>query len=135
MSTTALEVWQPPELRLPTQSSFGAAKRMARNTAIDIASRLGRIYRGESQVKTGRILVLIPAHDEEDTIGATVDAMWQQTRRPDKVVVVADNSKFGRVTPVRINGFESARYLVTELAPDRTLAKAIAARGPELLIA
>jgi DeoR family glycerol-3-phosphate regulon repressor len=51
------------------------------------------------------------------------------------VVVVADNSKFGRVTPVRINGFESARYLVTELAPERTLAKAIAARGPELLIA
>lgn len=51
------------------------------------------------------------------------------------VVVVADNSKFGRVTPVRINGFERARYLVTELAPDRALAKAIAARGPELLIA
>jgi DeoR family transcriptional regulator, glycerol-3-phosphate regulon repressor len=51
------------------------------------------------------------------------------------VVVVADNSKFGRITPVRINGFESARYLVTELAPERTLAKAIAARGPELLIA
>jgi DeoR family glycerol-3-phosphate regulon repressor len=50
-------------------------------------------------------------------------------------VVVADNSKFGRVTPVRINGFESARYLVTELAPDRALVKAIAARGPELLIA
>ena len=50
-------------------------------------------------------------------------------------VVVADNSKFGRVTPVRINGFESTRYLVTELAPDRTLAKAIATRGPELLIA
>jgi DeoR family glycerol-3-phosphate regulon repressor len=51
------------------------------------------------------------------------------------VVVVADNSKFGRVTPVRINGFETARYLVTELAPDRALAKAIAARGPEILIA
>ncbi|SEB15162.1 DeoR/GlpR family DNA-binding transcription regulator [Paraburkholderia sartisoli] len=51
------------------------------------------------------------------------------------VIVVADNSKFGRVTPVRINGFESARYLVTELAPDRALAKAIATRGPEILIA
>ncbi|WP_133647161.1 DeoR/GlpR family DNA-binding transcription regulator [Paraburkholderia flava] len=53
----------------------------------------------------------------------------------DTVVVVADNSKFGRVTPVRINGFESARFVVTELAPDRALGKAIAARGPELLIA
>jgi DeoR/GlpR family transcriptional regulator of sugar metabolism len=50
-------------------------------------------------------------------------------------VVVADHSKFGRVTPVRINGFESARYLVTELAPDRALGRALETRGPELLIA
>jgi DeoR family transcriptional regulator, glycerol-3-phosphate regulon repressor len=50
-------------------------------------------------------------------------------------VVVADHSKFGRVTPVRINGFEKVRYLVTELAPDRALRKALAARGPELLVA
>jgi len=51
------------------------------------------------------------------------------------VIVVADNSKFGRVTPVRIEGMEKARYVVTELAPDRALAKAITARGPEILIA
>ncbi|MGV2290410.1 DeoR/GlpR family DNA-binding transcription regulator [Trinickia sp. YCB016] len=50
-------------------------------------------------------------------------------------VVVADHSKFGRVTPVRINGFENARYVVTELAPERGLRKALAARGPELLVA
>jgi DeoR family glycerol-3-phosphate regulon repressor len=30
---------------------------------------------------------------------------------------------------------EKARYVVTELAPERTLAKAITARGPEILIA
>jgi DeoR family glycerol-3-phosphate regulon repressor len=53
----------------------------------------------------------------------------------DTVVVVADHSKFGRVTPVRINGIESARYLVTELAPERALGKAIAAHGPEIVIA
>jgi DeoR/GlpR family transcriptional regulator of sugar metabolism len=53
----------------------------------------------------------------------------------DMVVVVADHSKFGRVTPVRINGIESARYLVTELAPERALCKAITAHGPEILIA
>ncbi|CAD6558573.1 DeoR/GlpR family DNA-binding transcription regulator [Paraburkholderia sabiae] len=51
------------------------------------------------------------------------------------VIIVADNSKFGRVTPVRIEGLELARYVVTELAPDRALAKAITARGPEILIA
>ena len=50
-------------------------------------------------------------------------------------VVVADHSKFGRVTPVRIGGFEQVRYVVTELAPEAAIARAIAARGPELLIA
>jgi DeoR/GlpR family transcriptional regulator of sugar metabolism len=51
------------------------------------------------------------------------------------VVVVADLSKFGRVTPVRINGLERARCIVTEAQPERGIAKAIAARGPEILIA
>jgi DeoR/GlpR family transcriptional regulator of sugar metabolism len=51
------------------------------------------------------------------------------------VIVVADNSKFGRMTPVRINGMERARYVVTEVTPERALAKAITARGPEILIA
>lgn len=50
-------------------------------------------------------------------------------------VVVADHSKFGRVTPVRINGFERARYVITELAPEKSVARAIASRGPELLVA
>ncbi len=50
-------------------------------------------------------------------------------------VVVADHSKFGRVTPVRINGFERSRYVITELAPERSTVRAIEARGPELLIA
>ena len=50
-------------------------------------------------------------------------------------VVVADHSKFGRVTPVRINGFEHVRYVITELAPEKAIARALAARGPELLIA
>jgi DeoR/GlpR family transcriptional regulator of sugar metabolism len=53
----------------------------------------------------------------------------------DVVLVVADHSKFGRITPVRINGFERARYLVTERAPERALARAIQARGPEIIIA
>jgi len=36
---------------------------------------------------------------------------------------------------VRINGIESARYLVTELAPERAIGKAITAHGPEIVIA
>ncbi|WP_186098997.1 DeoR/GlpR family DNA-binding transcription regulator [Burkholderia gladioli] len=49
-------------------------------------------------------------------------------------VVVADHSKFGRVTPVRINGIENTRYLVTDRAPEKTLRRAFAARGIELIV-
>lgn len=56
-------------------------------------------------------------------------------RAASTAVVVADHSKFGRVTPVRIDGMELARYLVTERAPARPIAKAIAARGPTLVMA
>ena len=36
--------------------------------------------------------VLIPAHNEEDTIGLTLDSLVNQTLRPKRVVVVNDNS-------------------------------------------
>ncbi len=50
------------------------------------------------------------------------------------VIVVADHSKFGRVTPVRINGTEAARYLVTDREPDEPLLRALSARGIELIV-
>jgi DeoR family transcriptional regulator, glycerol-3-phosphate regulon repressor len=49
-------------------------------------------------------------------------------------VVVADHSKFGLVAPVRIRDFAKVRYLITELAPDKALRRALAARGPELVV-
>lgn len=38
-----------------------------------------------------QVLVLVPAHNEADRIQGTLRALWSQTRRPDRVVVVADN--------------------------------------------
>ncbi|MFH8491261.1 glycosyltransferase family 2 protein [Streptomyces longisporoflavus] len=38
-----------------------------------------------------RIVVLIPAHDEEDRLPAAIAALHAQTRRPDTVTVIADN--------------------------------------------
>lgn len=37
-----------------------------------------------------RLVVLIAAHNEEQCIGATLDSLARQTRRPDEVFVVAD---------------------------------------------
>jgi hypothetical protein len=41
--------------------------------------------------KTAKIVVVVPAHNEENSIAHTIQALLQQTRRPDRVVVVADN--------------------------------------------
>ncbi|MGY1729937.1 glycosyltransferase [Geodermatophilus sp. SYSU D01045] len=46
---------------------------------------------GDDGRSTARVVVLIPAHDEAANIGGTLDALQRQTRRPDRVVVVADN--------------------------------------------
>jgi cellulose synthase/poly-beta-1,6-N-acetylglucosamine synthase-like glycosyltransferase len=41
--------------------------------------------------RTARMLVIIPAHDEETSIVGTLQEIVRQSRRPDKIVVVADN--------------------------------------------
>lgn len=38
-----------------------------------------------------RLIALIPAHNEQERIGAAIEGLWRQARRPDLVVVVADN--------------------------------------------
>jgi cellulose synthase/poly-beta-1,6-N-acetylglucosamine synthase-like glycosyltransferase len=38
-----------------------------------------------------RCTVLVPAHDEEAVIGATLRSLADQTRRPDRILVIADN--------------------------------------------
>ncbi|WP_416962079.1 glycosyltransferase family 2 protein [Streptomyces sp. Agncl-13] len=38
-----------------------------------------------------RLVVLIPAHNEADRIGAAIEGLWRQTHKPDLIVVVTDN--------------------------------------------
>jgi poly-beta-1,6-N-acetyl-D-glucosamine synthase len=63
-------------------------------------SRLGRhgpsaLYGGSTSTVDGnrpaQVVVLIPAHNEESSIGPTVQALLAQERMPDRIVVVADN--------------------------------------------
>jgi cellulose synthase/poly-beta-1,6-N-acetylglucosamine synthase-like glycosyltransferase len=53
-----------------------------------------------------RCTVLIPAHNEEAVIGATLDSLGAQRRRPDRVRVIADNCTDGTVELVRARGVE-----------------------------
>ena len=42
------------------------------------------------------------------------------------VSVVADHDKFGRFAPVRVESLERATYLITDRAPESTLAEILA---------
>ncbi len=67
-----------------------------------VGSRLAQLYYGASlamhraqnrppKTKTAKIVVVVPAHNEEESIGRVVQSLLDQTRRPDRIVVVADN--------------------------------------------
>ncbi|MEU6771707.1 glycosyltransferase family 2 protein [Streptomyces sp. NPDC046759] len=58
------------------------------------ATRRAHAAREEPAVRP-RLAVLIPAHDEEDRIAAAIEGLWKQARRPDLIVVVADNCTDG----------------------------------------
>jgi DeoR family transcriptional regulator, glycerol-3-phosphate regulon repressor len=49
--------------------------------------------------------------------------------------VVADKTKFGQVTPVRVPGFERATHLISDRAPDKALAARLKANGVKLIVA
>jgi cellulose synthase/poly-beta-1,6-N-acetylglucosamine synthase-like glycosyltransferase len=52
------------------------------------------------------ITVLVPAHNEAQRIGATLASLDAQTRRPDRVIVVADNCSDGTEAIARTAGAE-----------------------------
>jgi biofilm PGA synthesis N-glycosyltransferase PgaC len=52
------------------------------------------------------VTVVIPAHNEEGTIGATLSSLMGQSHRPERVVVVADNCTDATVAITRNAGVE-----------------------------
>jgi cellulose synthase/poly-beta-1,6-N-acetylglucosamine synthase-like glycosyltransferase len=53
-----------------------------------------------------RLTVLIPAHNEETTIGPALDSLAQQTRPADQIIVIADNCTDGTAELARAHGTE-----------------------------
>lgn len=54
-----------------------------------------------------RVTVVVPAHNEEVTLPTTLRALAEQTRRPDRVIVVADNCTDRTVAIARDMGHEA----------------------------
>jgi cellulose synthase/poly-beta-1,6-N-acetylglucosamine synthase-like glycosyltransferase len=53
-----------------------------------------------------RLTVLVPAHNENLTIAATLESLWGQTRPPEKIVVIADNCTDDSARIAREHGAE-----------------------------
>ncbi|MDX2968218.1 glycosyltransferase [Kribbella solani] len=53
-----------------------------------------------------QVVALVPAHNEEAALPAALDSLWQQTRRPDRVIVIADNCTDRTVDVARAAGAE-----------------------------
>ena len=67
-----------------------AARRVARLYQ-SATLALHRMRHRQAHTATGTVCVVVPAHNEEDTIARTITALLKQTRRPDQIVIVADN--------------------------------------------
>ena len=52
------------------------------------------------------VTVLVPAHNEEASLGATLTSLWQQSVPPKRIVVVADNCTDRTVEVARAHGAE-----------------------------
>ncbi|MBD3781560.1 MAG: glycosyltransferase family 2 protein [Micrococcales bacterium] len=78
------------------------------------------------------VTVLIPAHDEEDRIAATLASLQEQTRPPDRVVVVADNCTDRTEELARAAGVEVFRTVDNTHKKAGGLNQALAVLLPEL---
>src|SRR3954452_17562449 len=56
-----------------------------------LRASLLRLRHRPTKARVGRIICFVPAHNEEADLARTLDALLTQTRRIDRIVVVADN--------------------------------------------
>jgi len=52
------------------------------------------------------VTVLIPAHNEEELVGLTIDSLMSQNRKPERVIVIADNCTDQTIEIARNRGVE-----------------------------
>src|SRR3954449_10942269 len=87
-ASTEVVAYRPPAPQAPP------AARVARRVAKlyqDASLALFRMRHKQARTATGSVCVVVPAHNEEETIARTITALLKQTRRPDRIVIVADN--------------------------------------------
>lgn len=81
---------------------------------------------------SGRVTVLVPAHNEGDRIEATLASLHRQTMRPARIVVVADNCTDDTVAVARATGADVLETVDNVHKKAGGLNQALAALLPDL---
>jgi glycosyltransferase involved in cell wall biosynthesis len=79
-----------------------------------------------------RVVAVIPAHDDEEQIARTLQSLAEQSHRPDRIVVVADNCSDGTVAAARTAGVEVLETVANRSRKAGALNQAWAAVEPTL---
>ncbi len=85
------------------------SNRARRSTAGDVYPLAAKLVMEQTRgVFSGPVTltVLVPAHNEEDMLAGTLTSLLAQSRRPDRVIVVADNCTDATVAIAREHGVE-----------------------------
>ncbi|MCK0115463.1 glycosyltransferase family 2 protein [Isoptericola sp. S6320L] len=81
-----------------------------------------------------RVVVIIPAHDEQDALPDTIASLRLQTRRPDRVLVVSDNSTDATVAVARAAGAEVMESVANTARKAGALNQAISTVGEDVVM-
>jgi biofilm PGA synthesis N-glycosyltransferase PgaC len=87
-TSTELVPYNPSQRPTAAPRSFRAQLTQLVNSA---TLSVHRMHNRPPKVKTAKVVVVVPAHNEEESIARTIKALLSQTRQPDRIVVVADN--------------------------------------------
>jgi biofilm PGA synthesis N-glycosyltransferase PgaC len=87
-TSTELVPYNPSPGATAAPRSFRAQLTQLVNSA---ALSMHRMQNRPPKVKTAKVVVVVPAHNEQESIGRTIKALLSQTRQPDRIVIVADN--------------------------------------------
>jgi cellulose synthase/poly-beta-1,6-N-acetylglucosamine synthase-like glycosyltransferase len=87
------------------------AARVALETLLEASAPVARRRAGADQLADGRftVTIFVPAYNEEDGIRYTLDALMQQTDRPERIIVVDDCSQDNTGLVAREYGVEVLR--------------------------
>ena len=100
------------------------------NATVTRAQHEGELSR--QSVGVSKVVVLIPAHNEEGCIAGALRSVWSQGRAPDRVVVVADNCADRTAEVARIWGAEVFETVGNRHKKAGALNQALEAILPEL---